>query len=82
MAMLRQMDIALECIESYRPSRPIATLDDLYAGAHELLAEILRRWQTTEDSRTLPELQIETQQLAFGGVLAAGLGGGFGGEDQ
>ena len=82
MAMLRQMDIALECIESYRPSRPIATLDDLYAGAHELLAEILRRWQTTEDSRTLPELQIETRQLAFGGVLAAGLGGDFGGEDQ
>ena len=82
MAMLRQMDIALECIESYCPSRPIATLDDLYAGAHELLAEILRRWQTTEDSRTLPELQIETQQLAFGGVLAAGLGGDLGGQDQ
>jgi len=73
-AIVRQMDVALQCLEAYRPSRRVETLNDLYASGQELLEQVRARWNATEASRILPNLEIETQQLAFGGVLVvAGL---------
>jgi len=75
-AIVRQMDVALQCLEAYRPPHRVETLNDLYACGQELLEQIRARWDATDASRVLPNLEIETQQLAFGGVLVvAGLGG-------
>lgn len=70
-AAARQMDLALRCIEVYRPERPVNTLEDLRECGQGLLEQIRSQWDRCRDSAVLPELQVETWQLAIGGVLFA-----------